>query len=68
VRREFRSAWWAGSAAPVLPVLHPASDEDKAAAREHWARVYSGRERERQATAREQLRALRRRGELEEAG
>ena len=43
----------------------PRRDEDEAAAREHWARVYSAPERVRQAAAREQLRALRpRRGEL----
>jgi hypothetical protein len=37
------------------------SDEDKAAARAHWAHLYAERARERNATAREQLRDLRRR-------
>lgn len=36
----------------------PRSNEDKAAAREHWARVYSERARERNARSREQMRSL----------
>lgn len=43
------------------PMCTPRTDEDRAAARAHWARVYSERESVRQAAAREQLRALRRR-------
>ena len=42
------------------PHCTPQSDEDKAAAAEHWARVYNERESVRQAAAREQLRVLRR--------
>jgi hypothetical protein len=47
----------------------PRSDEDKAAARAHWALVYGERARERNAAARAQLLALRRRrGEFGEVG
>ena len=47
------------------PICTLRSDEDRAAAREHWARVYAERARDRNAAAREQLRSLRRRrGEL----
>ena len=59
VRRIVRTAA-DGASAEVLPVLY---DEDKAAAREDWARLHSERERVRQAAAREQLHVLRRRRE-----
>ena len=60
---------WGGEFEPRLmgrprkfcPHCTPRNDEDKAAAREHWGRLHSERARERNAAAREQLRALGRR-------
>jgi hypothetical protein len=47
------------ASAEALPVCTPRSDEDGAAAPEHWAaQVHTERQKDRNARAREQMRSL----------